>query len=117
MEKQSTDKKMVVSKAFRNAYKDFGLTDTEAANIIGKTRATLTRAQGFNVTSKEFEIQVLFIRLYRSLFAILGGDKTAMKHWFTTPNKHLRGVPKELVNRIAGLAGINAYLDAMRAKV
>mgnify|MGYP001162410741 CR=1 FL=1 len=117
MEKQSVDKQMVVTKAYRNAYKDFGLTDAEAAAIIGKTRATLARSQGFSANSKEHEIQVLFIRLYRSLYAILGGDKAAMKHWFSTSNKHLRGIPKQLVTRITGLADINAYLDAMRAKV
>nr|WP_269468584.1 MbcA/ParS/Xre antitoxin family protein [Alteromonas sp. ASW11-130] len=94
----------------------FGLNDTEGAAIIGKTRATLARSQGFNPASKEHEIQIHFIRLYRSLYAIMGGDEAAMRHWFTTANKHLRGVPRELVKRIAGLIEINIYLDAMRAK-
>ncbi|MCU7554142.1 MbcA/ParS/Xre antitoxin family protein [Alteromonas sp. ASW11-19] len=117
MEKQRTNSQALVSKAYRNACKDFGLTDAEAAAIVGKTRATLTNGRGFNESSKEHEIQVLFIRLYRALYAILGGDKAAMKHWFTTANKHLRGVPKDLVKRISGLVNVNEYLDAMRAKI
>ncbi|QCZ95487.1 MbcA/ParS/Xre antitoxin family protein [Salinimonas iocasae] len=117
MGRQSVDRQMVVARAYRSAYKDFGLTDAKAAAILGETHTRFTLSQGFSLSSKEHEIQVLFIHLYQSLYAILGGDKAAMKHWFSTSNKHLRGIPMQLVTRITGLAEINAYLDAMRAKV
>lgn len=117
MEKQKAEVNAVVMKAYKKAYKAFGLPDTEAAKIIGKTRATLTRSHGFSPESKEYELQVQFIRLFRSLYAILGGDIDAMKHWFTTPNKHLNGTPREMTNKIVGLVNVNEYLDAMRAKV
>lgn len=117
MEKHKAEPNAVVMKAYRNAYKTFGLPDADAARIIGKTRATLTRSNGFSTQSKEYEVQVQFVRLFRSLYAILGGDTDAMKHWFTTHNKHLNGTPKELTNKIVGLININEYLDAMRGKV
>ncbi|MEH6710131.1 MAG: MbcA/ParS/Xre antitoxin family protein [Paraglaciecola polaris] len=117
MEKHKAEPKAVVMKAYKKACKAFGLADADAAKIIGKTRATLTRSDGFSIDSKEYELQVQFIRLFRSLYAILGGDIAAMKHWFTTPNKHLNGIPRELTNKIVGLIYINEYLDAMRAKV
>ena len=114
MKKQKAEDNAVVMKAYKKAYKSFGLTDTEAALILGKTRATLTRSHGFSPESKEYELQVQFIRLFRSLFAILGGDIDAMKLWFNTQNKHLNVTPRELTNKIIGLIYMNEYLDAMR---
>ena len=42
MRRQSVDRQMVVAKAYRSAFKDFGLTDAEAAAILGKTHSTFT---------------------------------------------------------------------------
>lgn len=107
---------LVVMKAFRNAVSQLGLTHEQSAKMIGKTRATLERKDGFKQDSVEFELQVLFIRLYRSLFALMGGDLNAMRHWFNDDNYHLNGVPRDLVKRVTGLVEINQYLDAMRGK-
>jgi len=58
-----------------------------------------------------------FVRVYRSLFAIAGGDKGFMQHWLSTENKALSGKPIELMFSILGLIQVNEYLDAMRGKV
>jgi len=34
-----------------------------------------------------------------------------------TPNKHLSGIPKELLKNIQGLVHVVEYLDAIRGKV
>jgi hypothetical protein len=107
----------VVMKAFRNAVNFMGLSQAQGARLLGKTRATLERKPGFAHHSIEFELQVLFIRLYRSLYAIMGGDQSAMRHWFNTDNTHLHGAPVELIKRVSGLVETNQYLDAMRGKI
>lgn len=113
----ASDRSAVVMKAFKNATKALGMSHEKAAKVLGKSRLTLERKAGFAEDAKEYELQVLFIRAYRSLYALMGGDENAMLHWFTTRNKHLNGIPAELVMRATGLVGINEYLDAMRAKV
>jgi hypothetical protein len=73
--------------------------------------------KGFEPTSLKGQCQLFVIRLYRSLYAISGGDYEFMKHWFTTENSALHGTPKELIKAIDGLVLVNQYLDAMRGKV
>jgi uncharacterized protein (DUF2384 family) len=58
------------------------------------------------------------IRVYRALYAILGGDEAQMKHWMRTANRHLsQQVPLDLIETYQGLAEVNRYLDAMRGRV
>ena len=110
------ESQIIVMKAYSNAYKVLGISDTQAAKLIGVGRSTLLRKTGFEKDSKQNELQILFIRFYRSLFALFGGDVISMKHWFEHKNKHIRGVPRELCFSVTGLVNINAYLDALRGK-
>ena len=110
------DAQQIVMKAYANAYKALGMSDTQGAKILGVGRSTLLRKEAFDKTSKQSELQLLFIRLYRSLFALFGGDLSTMKHWFDHNNKHLRGIPKELCFTISRLVNVNAYLDGLRGK-
>lgn len=110
------DSQTIVMKAYTKAYKTMGISDNQAAKLIGVGRSTLLRKHSFETESKQSELQILFIRLYRSLFALFGGDLTSMKHWFEHKNKHIRGVPKDLCFSVTGLVNVNAYLDALRGK-
>ncbi len=109
----------VIMKAFNNACKALGVSAKSKAELLGVDRSTITRKEkvGFAVNSKTSEIQLHFIRIYRSLYAIAGGDPDFMQHWFRTKNKGLNGVPLELCGRIDGIVRINMYLDAMRGKI
>lgn len=58
-----------------------------------------------------------FIRVYRALFAVLGGNSEQMQHWMRTPNRHLKNQqPDTLATSYQGLAELNVYLDAMRGR-
>ncbi len=119
MLKPVIDEHIVVLKAFSNACKELGISRDEASLIVGVDKATLNRNKnkGFDPQSKTGELCLQFVRLYRSLFAISGGDHSFMRHWFNTHNKSLSGKPVELVLSILGLMQVNQYLDAMRGKV
>ena len=67
--------------------------------------------------TKPFELAVLFIRLYRSLDAIVGGDDAVAAAWLANPNTALGGRPVERLQSISGLVDVIAYLDARRALV
>lgn len=110
----------VLSKALLNTKEQLGLTNSELGDIIGKDRTYFTRLRNNNLLepeSKEGELALHVIRIYRSLYALEGGDTEAMEEWLNTPNKHLGDVPKALLKNIQGLVRVTEYLDAIRGKV
>jgi len=113
------DESIITLKAFNNACKKLSINREEASLIIGVDKATLSRnkKKGFSPDSKTGELCLQFVRAYRSLFAIGGGDFEFMRHWLRTSNNALSGVPIELMQSIQGLISVNTYLDAMRGKV
>ncbi|MFK7816933.1 MAG: antitoxin Xre/MbcA/ParS toxin-binding domain-containing protein [Gammaproteobacteria bacterium] len=110
----------VLAKALLSSKEHLGLTNTELGEIIGKDRTYFTRLRNHNVlepNSKEGELALHVIRIYRSLYALEGGDTEAMEEWLNTSNKHLCAIPKALLKNIQGLVQVVEYLDAMRGKV
>ena len=109
----------VVIKAFQGAYKELGVSRDDASKIVGVDSSTLNRNKnkGFDPLSKTGELCLQFVRVYRSLFAISGGNHEFMKHWLRSYNKALSNKPLELMFTIRGLIQVNEYLDAMRGKI
>lgn len=114
-------RRQVATKAFFRAAADWGIGSRELAGIIGVSTATLYRLQNgdrlLDLDQKEGELALLFLRSYRSLDALVGGDAAKARLWLTHENKHLRAIPLELLTRVEGLVRVANYLDAMRAKV
>lgn len=116
---ETTNSSAVIIKAYNNACRALGIRSEQSAAILGIDRATLARNKhkGFSPDSKTSELCLQLIRLYRSLFAIAGGDTQFMRHWLNSNNLALGGTPTQLVTSVVGLVRINQYLDAMRGKV
>jgi hypothetical protein len=66
---------------------------------------------------KAFDLALLFVRLFRSLDAITGGDEQTARAWLRSDNLALGGTPIVLVESVAGLMTVVGYLDARRALV
>lgn len=66
--------------------------------------------------TKEGELAVLFVRLYRSLDALLGGNDEQARSWIHAENHHLHGTPADLIRSVTGLMHVTEYLDAMRGR-
>lgn len=113
------DENAVLIKAFNNSCSALGLSRDEASAILGVDRATLARNKdkGFAPNSKTGELCLQLVRVYRSLFAIAGGDQAFMQHWLRSDNKALSAKPVALLHSVLGLVQVNLYLDAMRGKV
>ncbi|HEY7411897.1 MAG TPA: antitoxin Xre-like helix-turn-helix domain-containing protein [Vicinamibacteria bacterium] len=109
----------VLTRAVRRAAELLDLSQRDLAAILGVSPSTVSRfAQRPLVPeSKEGELAVLFVRFYRSLDALLGGDAEASRLWLRAGNRHLGGVPAELIRSVSGLLHAIEYLDAMRGKV
>lgn len=111
----------IVTKALLRAAEELGLTAKALAAVIGVSEATLSRMKkdGFALApgTKPFELAVLFVRLFRSLDAIVGGDPQVARAWLSNANEALDGRPVDKLRTITGLLDVIAYLDARRARV
>ena len=111
----------VLSRATVRAARFLGIAQAELAAVIGVSGATLSRvAHGqkqLESGSKPWQLAALFVRLFRSLDAIVGSDDAAARAWLRSENSALGGVPLELIREPAGLVRTVDYLDAARARI
>ena len=109
----------VVTKAALRAADILHIKDKQFARIIGVSPSTVSRMRSgtspIDRSQKPFELAVLFVRLYRSLDAIVGGDDTVARAWMVNRNTALDSVPLELIQSVSGLTNAIQYLDARRA--
>lgn len=108
------NKDNVVTQALLKAGKALGLSNDTLGIVIGRDRSSLYR--GIKADSKHGELALILIRCYRALYVLVGGNEQAMKHWFSTFNKHTSGIPAEQVQSVEGLLTVSRYLDAIRGK-
>jgi hypothetical protein len=114
------DPEAVLAKAALSAARHLGLTNRELAQILGTSEASVSRLhhqRALRPASRESELAALFVRLYRSLDTLTGGDGAKARAWYEAPNRHLGGVPAERVSSVEGLVSVVQYLDAMRGKL
>ncbi|MFG1249756.1 antitoxin Xre/MbcA/ParS toxin-binding domain-containing protein [Xanthobacter flavus] len=111
----------VLTKAVLRASDRLGVTGATLAAVIGLSPASLTRMKkgefALESGTKPFELAILFVRLFRSLDAIAGGDERIARAWLANPNTALDAAPIDKIRTIAGLMDVIAYLDARRAVV
>ena len=117
----AADAAAVLSRATVRAARFLGLAQSDLAVVIGVSAATLSRlANGrrqLEPGSKPWQLAGLFVRLLRSLDAIVGSDDAAAQAWLRSENSALGGVPLDLIREPAGLVRTVDYLDAARARI
>jgi transcriptional regulator with XRE-family HTH domain len=110
---------LVLAKATHRSALLLGLTGATLARVLGVSEATVSRVsrgeRGLAPDSKEGELALLLVRLYRSLDALVGNDEARRLAWMRSPNEALRGTPAQLILQAQGLVATVSYLDAMRA--
>lgn len=111
----------VATKAVLRAAARLELSNKAVARVLGVSEATVSRmgagAYTLKTGDKAFELAVLFLRLFRSLDAIAGGDERTARVWLRSANSALGGVPASLIESVSGLTTVVGYLDARRALV
>jgi len=110
----------VVTKGVLRAAERLSLSNRVVAAVLGVSEATVsrmsTRVYQLEPGTKPFELAVLFLRLFRSLDAIVGGDTAVARAWLQNENTALRAAPVALIESVAGLVNVVAYLDDRRAR-
>lgn len=118
----AVDEAAVVTKALLRAAEALGLSSAELAEIVGASESTLSRIRNHKrgpipLQSKEGELALLFLRVFRSLDALVGGNEAQARAWITADNHHLGGAPLQRMKKIEGLVDVAEYLDAMRGTI
>ena len=111
------DAAAVLTKAVLSAATRLGIKSRHLAEVIGTSEASVSRFRSgrlLDPASKQGELGLLFLRLFRSLDALMGGDEAKARAWLRADNSHLAGVPADRIRRVEGLVDVIQYLDAMR---
>ena len=118
--RRGPDPAPVLGKALLAAAGRIGIRNKPLAIIIGSSEASVSRlhhGRGLDPDTKEGELALLFLRLYRSLDALVGGDDAKSRTWLHSRNEHLGGIPAERIRTVEGLVDVVQYLDAMRGRL
>jgi len=109
----------VVTKAVKRAAERLELPNRVLAGVLGLSEATVSRMGAgtyqLDAATKPFELAVLFLRLFRSLDGITGGDAGVARAWLRNENTALGAAPITLIDSVQGLVNVVGYLDARRA--
>jgi hypothetical protein len=119
--KSSTSREgIVLTKATIRASEKLAISQKALGNIIGLSEPVVSRMKNgeFIISrGKPFELAALFLRLYRSLDAIVGGDEVAARKWMRSGNLALNGAPIDLIQKVYGLTHVVQYLDSKRVVI
>src|SRR5271168_3580124 len=97
------------------------ITQAGLAHILGLSPSTVSRmangAYTLDDQKKEWELGALFVRLFRSLDAVIGSNDSAARGWLNGPNQAIAGRPIELIRSTEGLVRVVQYLDCARGRI
>lgn len=118
-EQSAPDAAAVLTKATLRAAEELGINKRELAEIIGVSPAFVTKLSSGDATlslgNKQGELATHFIRAFRSLDAIVGGDRATAVAWIRNENRALEMVPINALKTVRGLIDVVNYLDQRRA--
>jgi Protein of unknown function (DUF2384) len=111
----------VVTKSAMRAAARLAVSNRSLARILGVSEATVSRMGAgtylLKTDDKAFELALMFVRLFRSLDSLSGGDEQTSRAWLRNDNLALGGVPVALIESLSGMINVLGYLDARRARV
>lgn len=118
----AADRSTVLTQALAETAHRLDLGPTEVGRIVGVSQPTASRMlKGeylLKESAKEWELSAHLVRLYRSLFSLVGSDDHLARGWLRSSNKAFAGQePIAVIKRIDGLIHVCEYLDAYRARI
>jgi hypothetical protein len=110
-----------VTKAVIRAAERLELNQATLAEILGISGAQASRLVGGTYLlqpgkKREWEFALLFLRLFRSLDAVVGHERQA-QIWLHNENHALAGKPVDLIKSAEGMIRVLQYVDAARGRL
>lgn len=112
----------VLTRAALRAAEVLDIPQRTLAEIIGVSPSTISRAASarapLDPDSKAGELAKLWLRVFRSLDAIVGSNDAAARTWLDSPNAAFAGAkPLDRLRDAEGLVQVLHYLDNARARL
>jgi uncharacterized protein (DUF2384 family) len=122
IEPSKADRVRVLCQATVTVAERLRINSTQLGLILGVSQPSASRliAGRYQLSekTKEWEMAVMLVRLFRSLFSIVGNDDQLAKDWLHSKNRAFDDqTPLNVIQKAIGLVDICSYLDAYRAKV
>lgn len=115
----SSESGAVVTRAAIRAADQLKVSAETLAAIIGVSEVTISHLRrgcsALEPGTEPFDLAILFVQLFRSLDAAVGGDEEVAADWLVSPNTALNARPIEKLQTMAGLVDVIAYLGTLRA--
>ena len=114
------DPAAVLTKAVARAAERLDISRASLAKVLGVSAPTVTRLYSgeyqLDQRRKEWELALLFVRVFRSLDSLVGNEQTA-RQWLKSENLGLNARPVDLIRQTEGLVRVVHYLDASRGLI
>lgn len=112
----------VLTMAVIRAAGRLGISNRKLATVIGISPSSVSRISGdgcgysIHKGSKEWELAILFVRMFRSLDAIAGDS--GLQAWLNSDNQAFgHRKPFDVIDSTEGLVHVCNYLDAHRGVI
>jgi hypothetical protein len=119
--KSKPEPRLVLTSAVLRACALLEITQSSLAQILGLSASTVSRmangAYTLDDQKKEWELGALFVRLFRSLDAVIGSNDESARRWLNGENRGLKAKPIDLIRSTEGLVRVVQYLDAARGRL
>jgi transcriptional regulator with XRE-family HTH domain len=119
--KPTPEPRRVLTSAVMRASALYEITQAALAQILGLSPSTVSRmangAYTLDDQKKEWELGALFVRLFRSLDAVVGSNDATARGWLNGENSGLKAKPIDLIRSTEGLVRVVQYLDAARGRL
>lgn len=113
--------KAVLTRALLSMAQAYQLSRKDLCDIVGFSEASASRLcsgkKPIDPETKEGEIALLLLRLYRSLNTILGDNDVQANIWLRSYHHYFGATPLEHIRHLTGLIEVVNYLDGMRGKI
>lgn len=121
MQQSTAEPEKVLSGAVLKAAAILNINQTVLAKILGVSPPTASRLFSGEYTlsaarKNEWDLAILFVRVFRSLEALVGHGENA-RQWLQGYNKALNAKPIDLLVKIEGIVRVLHYLDAYRGRI
>jgi transcriptional regulator with XRE-family HTH domain len=118
VERPAASPAAILARSLVRAAASLGITQSELARILGSSTASVSRTfageRPVDPASAEGRHALLFVRVFRSLDTLVGGDGEKARLWLRASNRHLGAEPVRLLAGTQGLVHVAEYLDALR---
>lgn len=119
-QKVEDQENVILTKALKKAAEYWGMSNKQLGEVIGLSEATISRLKNgqyiLDHNSKQWELAVVFLRIFRGLDAYMGGNIQNECSWLKSHNLALGGMPLDLMRNVEGLTSVVQYIDYMRGQ-